>query len=45
MYTIHFKYLTGFNFIKTKYKKIKNKLDIDQAFIELKNIKNKLEIV
>ena len=28
MYTIHFKYLTGFNFIKTKYKKIKNKLEI-----------------
>ena len=28
MYTIHFKYLTGFNFIKTKYKQIKNKLEI-----------------
>ena len=28
MYTIHFKYLTGFNFIKTKYKEIKNKLEI-----------------
>ena len=28
MYTIHFKYLTGFNFIKTKYNQIKNKLEI-----------------
>ena len=28
MYTIHFKYLRGFNFIKTKYKQIKNKLEI-----------------
>ena len=28
MYTIHFKYFTGFNFIKTKYKQIKNKLEI-----------------
>ena len=25
MYTIHFKYLRGFNFIKTRYKKFKNK--------------------
>ena len=28
MYNIHFKYLIGFNFIKTKYKQIKNKLEI-----------------
>ena len=28
MYTIHFKYLIGLNFIKTKYQKIKNKLEI-----------------
>ena len=28
MYTIHFKYLTGFNFIKTKYRQLKNKLEI-----------------
>ena len=28
MYSIHFKYFTGLNFIKTKYKKIKNKLEI-----------------
>ena len=28
MYTIHFKYLRGFNFIKTRYKKLKNKLEI-----------------
>ena len=28
MYTIHFKYLTYFNFIKTKHKEIKNKLEI-----------------
>ena len=28
MYTIHFKYLIGFNFIKTKYRQLKNKLEI-----------------
>lgn len=39
MYAIHFKYLTGFNFIKTKYKKIKNKLEI---FGKLR--KNKIKI-
>ena len=39
MYTIHFKYLTGFNFIKTKYKQIKNKLEI---FGKLR--KNKIKI-
>lgn len=39
MYTIHFKYITGFNFIKTKYKKIKNKLEI---FGKLR--KNKIKI-
>lgn len=39
MYAIHFKYLTGFNFIKTKHKKIKNKLEI---FGKLR--KNKIKI-
>ena len=39
MYTIHFKYFTGFNFIKTKYKQIKNKLEI---FGKLR--KNKIKI-
>ena len=39
MYSIHFKYFTGLNFIKTKYKKIKNKLEI---FGELR--KNKIKI-
>lgn len=39
MYTIHFKYLTYFNFIKTKHKKIKNKLEI---FGKLR--KNKIKI-
>ncbi|WP_405350658.1 acyltransferase [Fusobacterium animalis] len=39
MYTIHFKYLTGFNFVKTKYKQIKNKLEI---FGKLR--KNKIKI-
>ena len=39
MYTIHFKYLTGFNFIKTRYKKLKNKLEI---FGKLR--KNKIKI-
>ena len=28
MYNIHFKYLIGFNFIKTKYRQLKNKLEI-----------------
>ena len=39
MYTIHFKYLRGFNFIKTRYKKLKNKLEI---FGKLR--KNKIKI-
>ena len=39
MYSIHFKYFTGLNFIKTKYKKIKNKLEI---FGKLR--KNKIKI-
>ena len=39
MYTIHFKYLRGFNFIKTRYKKFKNKLEI---FGKLR--KNKIKI-
>lgn len=39
MYTIHFKYLTYFNFIKTKHKKIKNRLEI---FGKLR--KNKIKI-
>ncbi|CDA08717.1 transferase [Fusobacterium nucleatum YWH7199] len=39
MYSIHFKYLRGFNFIKTKYKQIKNKLEI---FGKLR--KNKIKI-
>ena len=39
MYTIHFKYFTGFNFINTKYKQIKNKLEI---FGKLR--KNKIKI-
>ena len=28
MYNIHFKYLIGFNFIKTKYRQLKNKVEI-----------------
>ena len=39
MYSIHFKYFKGLNFIKTKYKKIKNKLEI---FGKLR--KNKIKI-
>ena len=39
MYSIHFKYFTGLNFIKTKYKKIKNNLEI---FGKLR--KNKIKI-
>lgn len=39
MYSIHFKYFTGLNFIKTKYKQIKNKLEI---FGKLR--KNKIKI-
>lgn len=39
MYFIHFKYLKGFNFIKTRYKKIQNKLEI---FGKLR--KNKIKI-
>ena len=39
MYSIHFKYFTGLNFIKNKYKKIKNKLEI---FGKLR--KNKIKI-
>ena len=36
MYTIHFKYLRGFNFIKTRYKK-KNNIKIMK--INIKNLK------
>ena len=33
MYTIHFKYLRGFNFIKTRYKKLKNKLETNTTSV------------
>ena len=39
MYSIHFRYLRGFNFIKTKFKKLKNNLEI---FGKLR--KNKIKI-